>query len=134
MQILAAVRWSAWAVLMIYGVVDCRPSYAQVAAVGRLKFEVASVKPNHKPPSEREGIGMQQGPDSLTAKNMTLKSLMLRAFEIKDFQLAGAPGWLDSDRFDIQAKAARPVSKDHLLQMLQSLLAERFKLAVHHES
>src|SRR5207237_1994767 len=51
-----------------------------------------------------------------------------------DYRLTGGPDWLATERFDIDAKSDRAVSKDQMLQMLQSLLAERFKLKVHRET
>src|SRR5262249_48215058 len=59
----------------------------------------------------------------------------LTAFRIRDFQLSGElPGWTLNDRFDIDAKTARPGSDDQTLLMLQRLLAERFQLKFHWES
>lgn len=54
------------------------------------------------------------------------------------FQLSriqGGPGWLDEERYDVLAKAGNPeVSRDEVRLMLQSLLADRFKLAFHRET
>jgi uncharacterized protein (TIGR03435 family) len=52
---------------------------------------------------------------------------------VKDNQVAGGPKWLDEDRFDINAKAEGPANGLQLLVMLQTLLAERFQLVLHHE-
>ena len=54
---------------------------------------------------------------------MSLKQLIQWAFGIKGFQIAGAPGWLDSDRYDIAAKSDGLASTNQLMQMLQALLA-----------
>jgi len=48
-------------------------------------------------------------------------------------QISGGPDWLDSDRFEITLKAEQAVGDHDLLAMLQTLLAERFKLALHRE-
>ena len=48
-------------------------------------------------------------------------------------QIIGGPDWLDSDRFEITAKAEEPVGDRVLSIMLQQLLADRFKLALHRE-
>lgn len=97
------------------------------------KFEVASVRPNLNPPTERDGF-VRPGPDGLAARSATLKSLVMWAYGLKEFQIAGGPDWLGSQRYDIQAKAGTPVNEDQLMQMLQALLAERFKLEVHRET
>jgi uncharacterized protein (TIGR03435 family) len=48
-----------------------------------LKFEVASVKQSLTPPQARDGLGVHLGPDSLTARKMTIKQFVLWAFGIK---------------------------------------------------
>jgi uncharacterized protein (TIGR03435 family) len=45
-------------------------------------------------------------------------------------QISGGPSWMNADRFDIEAKAARPRTRDELHVMLQHLLEERFHLLV----
>jgi uncharacterized protein (TIGR03435 family) len=59
--------------------------------------------------------------------------MILEAFHLTEYQLSGGPGWLDSDRFELQAKA-EGAGESQLRQMLQALLSERFKLVVHTES
>jgi len=55
--------------------------------------------------------------------------LIQQAFDVKDFQIIGAPGWATSDQFDINAKAENPdVNSEQLREMLRSLLGERFNL------
>jgi uncharacterized protein (TIGR03435 family) len=64
-------------------------------------------------------------------RNGTLRFLITTAFGLKDFQLIGIPSWADSDRYDVEAKAATDTNPDGMLPMVQSLLAERFGLAFH---
>jgi uncharacterized protein (TIGR03435 family) len=64
---------------------------------------------------------------------MSLSRLILTAYRIKAFQLSG-PDWMKTQRFDIVAKIPEGVSKDKVPEMLQALLAERFKLSIHRES
>jgi uncharacterized protein (TIGR03435 family) len=66
-------------------------------------------------------------------RNVNLRSCVRWAYGVHDFQIA-APGWFTSERYDIVAKASGTVSQDQLRQMLQTLLAERFRLALHHET
>jgi uncharacterized protein (TIGR03435 family) len=64
---------------------------------------------------------------------VTLKRLIASAYEVRDDQISG-PDWLDSERFDISAKAAGPAKDEQLMAMLQTFLAERFGLALHKET
>jgi uncharacterized protein (TIGR03435 family) len=52
---------------------------------------------------------------------------------VQSFQIAGGPGWLNSDRFAIEAKADGNASRDQIFLMLQSLLEERYQLKFHRE-
>jgi uncharacterized protein (TIGR03435 family) len=54
------------------------------------------------------------------------------AYHLRAEAVSG-PAWLDSERYDVVAKALQTVPPDDLRRMLQALLAERFKLAVHTE-
>lgn len=98
----------------------------------RPSFEVASVKPNK---SADRGMNMMSQPGGrMTATNITLQMLILNAYKIQSFQIAEGPDWIRSDRFDINAKADSDPTPEQRQLMLQSLLAERFKLAVHRET
>jgi uncharacterized protein (TIGR03435 family) len=97
------------------------------------RFEVASVKPSNADPNSTSGI--RTGHGRLDANNVTLKRCIMGAYGVGPHQVSGGPAWLESDRFAISAKADRPVNDDAVLMlMLQDLLAERFKLALHRES
>ena len=103
-----------------------------------LAFEVASVRRNVS--GNRGGpFGPQPG-GRFIATSVTLNQLIRFVYEpsvwnrtMEAFRVSGGPPWLDSDRFDVNAKAAREVPLLQLRAMLQTLLAERFKLRVHHE-
>lgn len=102
------------------------------SAVGQ-RFEVASVKPSNADPGSSSGIGTRHG--RLDANNVTLKRCIMSAYGVGPLQISGGPNWLESDRFEISAKADPPIDDDAVLMvMLQSLLAERFKLVLHRES
>jgi uncharacterized protein (TIGR03435 family) len=69
------------------------------------------------------------------AANISLKSLIVRAYGIRDYQLEG-PAWLDSEAFDVSATFPKALPQDHdiaLRNMMQKMLADRFKLVIHHE-
>jgi uncharacterized protein (TIGR03435 family) len=69
-----------------------------------------------------------------TATNITVRFLIRTAYQLQDDQISGGPNWLTSDHFDILAKAEAGASPAQLPSMMQALLADRFKLAVHHET
>lgn len=94
-------------------------------------FEVASIKPNRSGTSETGFQPLVGG--RFTVSNVTLKTLIISAFRVTDYQISGGPDWMDSDRFDVSAKADRNVSLSEALQMLQTLLKERFNLVAHRE-
>jgi uncharacterized protein (TIGR03435 family) len=58
------------------------------------------------------------------------------AFQLQDSQIAGGPSWLESDRYDIEAKTGRPekIAPDQMPQLMQDLLGERFHLKFHRET
>jgi uncharacterized protein (TIGR03435 family) len=55
------------------------------------------------------------------------------AWRVRDVQVIGGPGWMDSDGFSIAAKADASTTNDQCRVMMQALLKERFKLVVHNE-
>jgi uncharacterized protein (TIGR03435 family) len=62
-----------------------------------------------------------------------LKAVVQWAYHMQAIQVTG-PGWIDTGRYDIIAKAAGPVPVNQLREMAQTLLAERFKLTLHRET
>lgn len=100
---------------------------------GAQSFEVASIKPAKSDLHSSSGI--KTGNGSLNAVNVTLKRCIMGAYSVGPHQIIGGPDWLDSDHYDITAKADQPVNDDaKLMVMLQSLLAERFKLVLHRDT
>lgn len=105
------------------------PAFSQAPSTP-LSFEVAEVKIN-KSGSLAMSADLQNG--RATVRNAPLRLLITAAYSIPDSALQGGPGWLDTDRFDLIAKAAATTSEDDLRLMLRTLLAERFKLTVHQD-
>ncbi len=71
----------------------------------------------------------------------TLKNLIAYAYNVREFTISGGPGWINSDRFDINARAEQSSASGdssggsrQIPERLRSLLAERFQLAIHRES
>jgi uncharacterized protein (TIGR03435 family) len=94
-------------------------------------FEVASVRPVKSGFKDRKSLTVDPG--RLTYVNVSLQDCILAAYGLKAYQISG-PSWLDTDRYDIAAKAADAAPEPQLMRMLKTLLAERFQLKVHHES
>ena len=96
-------------------------------------FDVASIKLNTSPPGGRrgpDGGSVRITPGTVTGRRATVSKLIQTAYRITAYQIAGAPAWISSDEFDIEAKAETS-DKNQLRQMLQTLLSDRFKLAFH---
>src|SRR3954469_6463635 len=96
-----------------------------------MSYDVASIKPN-KTGSSNSGTSTSNG--NLRATNVTLRQVIRNAYNLQDFQIAGGPGWVDSDRFDIVAKAEGEPKPEERRLMMQALLAERFNLTTHRET
>jgi uncharacterized protein (TIGR03435 family) len=67
-------------------------------------------------------------------QNATMMDLIMLAYNVTDDRIFGGPNWLATDRFDVIAKAPLDATKDSARVMLQALLADRFKLAVHDDN
>ncbi len=118
---------------VLIGVLNAPPLRAQPqAAPGNSPaFEVASVKQNK---SGEEGFTIHPQPGGrITVVNAPLRLLIRNAYRLQDFQIVDGPSWLNSDRFDVVAKAEGNPSQDQLSSMLRTLLADRFKLSTHSE-
>src|SRR5579875_2516195 len=95
-------------------------------------FEVASVKPSDV---DSSSSGIRTGHGRLNAHNVTLQRCIMGAYGVGPHHILGGPDWITSERFEIAAKAEQPVDDDSvLMEMLQGLLAERFKLTLHRET
>jgi uncharacterized protein (TIGR03435 family) len=98
----------------------------------RPEFEVASVKSNT---SGNNLINIRPPAGGrFTATNARLKMLIGIAYSVKNFEISGGPSWINSDGFDVTAKATDSnIGIEQLRPMLQALLEDRFKLMVHRE-
>uniref|UniRef100_Q020C7 Peptidase M56, BlaR1 n=1 Tax=Solibacter usitatus (strain Ellin6076) TaxID=234267 RepID=Q020C7_SOLUE len=97
-------------------------------------FEVASVKPSRQTLGRDFNKAVVFGASSVTGRNVTLKNLIVAAYNVQPHQVFGGPKWLDDSEYDLDAKADGPVAKEQLRLMLRALLAERFRLALHRET
>jgi uncharacterized protein (TIGR03435 family) len=117
-------------------------AFSQTPAQTTLAFDVASVKPAGPldPMAIAQGkmrIGMKVDGQIVDIASFTLRDLIRTAYEVKDFQISG-PDWLsgamNAQRFNIQATMPDGATEKQVPQMLQALLAERFKLVIHHDT
>ncbi|HVP00884.1 MAG TPA: TIGR03435 family protein [Bryobacteraceae bacterium] len=118
------------------------PLFAQTQPAPSLAFEVASIKPAGAldPMAIQSGkmrIGMKVDGAICSIGAFSLRDLIRTAYEVKDFQITG-PDWLGSPmsaaRFNIEATMPEGATEKQVPQMLQALLADRFKLVVHRDS
>lgn len=140
----ATIGIAALAGLRLFGPVKAARMQAQsppTAAAPSLAFEVASIK------VDRSGdlrVGAFFRPGRFTARAGAISLIIAVAYNVHPFQISGGPSWVESDRYDIQAKEsdataeelrklppAKAMEKQALL--LQSLLADRFHLKVSHQ-
>ena len=116
----------------LMGLIAAGPAFAQGRAP--TEFEVASVRQNML---DDHIVTIDVGPGGrFAARGYTLVLLMQRAYGVMDWNVTGGPGWIRTDRFDVVAKAnvAGNLTERQLQPMLQKLLAERFKLRLHHST
>lgn len=102
-------------------------------------FEVASITPcppeTPEPPMEHAGMAEFTSPGGrFRASATTLKFLLEWAYGIQPSQHSDGPSWMGTDRYDIVAKAEGNAPEAQMKRMVQTLLADRFKLKLHHES
>jgi uncharacterized protein (TIGR03435 family) len=102
----------------------------QAAPATTPKFEVASVKSISGGGGGRKSTGgLRFGSGTVTSApdGVTVRQIILEAYHLTQSQVSGGPSWLDSDRFALQAKTETS-DRSVVSLMLQTLLAERFKL------
>jgi uncharacterized protein (TIGR03435 family) len=133
--LLVAAGWMAVAVPVL--------GQDTAAASKSLAYDVVSIRPN------KSGSGMmriQMGADRYSATGLSMKSLIQYAYNVKlTDQISGVPGSMDGARFDVEAKMDEesiaalkklPTEQGNEQRrlMMQTMLEDRFKLKVHHES
>lgn len=113
------------------------PTFAQSTA-----FDVASVKLQPWTNQSGESVGVFVRGDTLDAEHCSLRALVAFAYDLRDVQLSGGPAWadrgdaklMDAELYQVIGKVSSetPPSMDSFRRMLQTLLADRFRLRVHH--
>jgi uncharacterized protein (TIGR03435 family) len=117
-------------------------SLVRLAGQG-VEFDVASIKRNlgnDLPPGSVGGQVAPSGPNPTTGQidfiNVPARTLVLSAYPVATFpvEVVGLPGWADSERYDVMARARPRSSPQQLEQMWRALLTVRMKLSAHYET
>ncbi len=107
------------------------PAMHAQSAPPPVEFDAVSIKPN-KTSAASAGFGGSGG--RWTMANIPASGLILSAYPTLTFELLGAPAWVESERFDVDARAAFEPTAEQKRTMLRALLADRFKFAAHYET
>jgi Protein of unknown function (DUF3738). len=104
-----------------------------MAADADPSFDVATIKPNDSGASQMQSLKVRGR--NFATRNSSLVDLICFAYNVQSKQIVGAPGWMDSDRYDIEAVPVQEglPNPQQLRTMIKKLLADRFKLTFHHE-
>jgi uncharacterized protein (TIGR03435 family) len=112
----------------------------QTDAGGKMEFDVASVKPNKSDDQPASSFPLGPGDAFIPtgglfrAANFPMIAYLRFAYKLGQSDLLGLPNWVNTDRFDIEARARGNPTKDQMRLMMQSLLADRFRVVVHTEA
>jgi uncharacterized protein (TIGR03435 family) len=93
-------------------------------------FEAASIKPSE---ANDNSSSSNSNNGRIHMQNVSLRSIVMMAYRLQNHQYVG-PAWMEGARYNIDAKAEEKVKDAEMMQMLQTLLAERFHLKIHHET
>lgn len=118
---------------LVLGILSVATSHGQTPATRTVprSFDVASIKPNSTGGDARRATASPGG--LFTATNVNLKLLISRAFGVPEAQIEGGPDWIETEKYDVSARAGTPLemTREELQPCLQALLADRFKLKFH---
>ncbi len=115
--------------LMICG----QPAIAQDdSPSSRAQLDVAAIRRNVDA-NPMQNIGVAPG-GRLTVTNLPVRFMIRFAYSVQDFQISGGPSWMNTDTYDVNARAAENVAFEQARPLLQKLLEDRFKLVVRHET
>jgi bla regulator protein blaR1 len=144
--LLTAAATSAIIGPLLFGIIAAPILGAQAspAAQASPSYDVTSVKVDPNGDTSKP-VRSFEPPNGLAIENMTLDLMIREAYGVRSYQIVGAPGWVGEREYDVEAKLddaeatkLAVLTKDgqraERAKLLQSLLADRFKLAVHHET
>ena len=114
------------------GLATAFPEYGQDKGE-RLTFAVVSIK--HSQEGRRGGgIKPLPGGQEYAAQGAPVKLMISLMYKVPLREITGGPAWIDTEPYDVEAKADRPHNLDDLHVMFQNLLADEFKLRFHKET
>jgi uncharacterized protein (TIGR03435 family) len=99
----------------------------------RLEFEVASIRPSAPPTPGQAKVGVHVDGARVICTFLSLKDYIGLAYRVKEYQILG-PDWLRSEKFDISGTLPAGAARDKVSDMMQALLADRFKLKLHRDT
>lgn len=121
------------ATALVFTLVTAPVVFCQTPAP-RQEFEVASVKVSAPLTADgRFNVGVHIDGAMVRCNYLTLRNYVTMAYDVKDFQVI-APDWLTGEHYDVVAKLPDGSGDKNLRGMVASLLADRFKLAMHRET
>jgi bla regulator protein blaR1 len=140
--LLIAAGLIAVATPIVFGLLNATPTRAESQAGNTTTqlplFEVASIKPNK---SGEPNVRLMFTPNGFSATNAPLGEVIRLAYQVQEFQMSGGPPWINSERYDIEAKVdssaaeeLKQLDQDQRRFMLRPLLEDRFQLKVHQET
>jgi uncharacterized protein (TIGR03435 family) len=114
-----------------WAIPEAPPNQPPVEANAPLAFDVATFKPS---PPDASFKGIRLSRHQFMAVNTNLSDLIIFAYGVHPKQVVGAPGWADTEKFDIQAvpNSEGLPTLDQWKLMVQKLLEDRCKLSFHH--
>jgi uncharacterized protein (TIGR03435 family) len=130
------MRNSFWGILLLSAGLGFGQAPAAKQAP-KVEFEVASIKPAQPLATQaatgKFHVGMTIDGARVDIGSLSLADLIPIAFKVKPYQVSG-PGWMSSERFDVIGKIPDGAGKEQVPEMLQALLADRFKLTIHRDN
>ena len=123
MRVLPAAHIVLWTAVLAGGT----HAFAQAGGAAQPRFDVVSIRRNT---SAAPNTTLSPAPNGLTGINVTVRRLLRVAYGVADFQILDAPGWFDSEHYDVIARAATAIAPSELGPMIKGLLADRFGLQV----
>ncbi len=128
--------------LVVLLIAFCAAAFGQA----RPAFDVATVKATRPAPGAAIGLFTFPG-GRISATQLTLRNLISQAYGIQDYQLSGGPAWANSERWDVVGQPApgseaskfnppsiKTAPTSEMLEMLQTLLVERFRVKLRKET
>jgi uncharacterized protein (TIGR03435 family) len=94
-------------------------------------IDAATIKPNR---SGNSGISNKFDPGRVRYMNVSLKVLIENLWQVHDYQVLNSPSWLSSDKWDLEMTTTSPTTMTQKMDLLRTLVTERFQLKLHAES